>query len=229
MLAERDPARASLGRSRRRGGDRVDRPVHRSRGRRQAPRGRGQEGDHLGPRQGARRHRGAGGQLRRGLRPRRPRRHLQRLLHDQLPGSGRQGDPRDGRDRARPDDHDPRLHGRPAPPGHAAQGPAPRPRRGDQPDPDLDRRREGDRPGAARARGQAERARGAGAGADRLGRRPGLRRRQARPRAEEINAAVREAAEGPWRGSSPTPRTRSSPPTSSATRTRRSSTPSRRW
>ena len=31
------------------------------------------------------------------------------------------------------------------------------------------------------------------------------------------------------RASSPTPRTRSSPPTSSATRTRRSSTPSRRW
>ncbi len=28
----------------------------------------------------------------------------------------------------RPDDDDPRLHGRSAPPGHAAQGPAPRPR-----------------------------------------------------------------------------------------------------
>ena len=43
---------------------------------------------------------------------------------------------RHGRDRAGPDDHDPRLHRRPAPPGHAPQGPAPRARRGDQPDPD---------------------------------------------------------------------------------------------
>ena len=55
------------------------------------------------------------------------------------------------RDQARPDDDDPRLHGRPAPPGHAAQGPAPRARGRDQPDPDLDRRREGDRPRGARS------------------------------------------------------------------------------
>ena len=55
------------------------------------------------------------------------------------------------RDQARPDDDDPRLHGRPAPPGHAAQGPAPRARRRDQPDPDLDRRREGDRARGARS------------------------------------------------------------------------------
>ena len=34
-------------------------------------------------------------------------------------------------------DHDPRLHGGPAPPGRAAQGPPPRPRRRGQPDPDL--------------------------------------------------------------------------------------------
>ena len=40
---------------------------------------------------------------------------------------------RHGRHQARPDDDDPRLHGRPAPAGRAAQGPAPRPRRRDQP------------------------------------------------------------------------------------------------
>ena len=83
--------------------------------------------------------------------------HLQRLLHHQLPGACRQGPARVDRHRPRPDDDDPRLHGRPAPPGHAPQGPAPRPRRGGQPDPDLDRRREGRRPGAAGAERPAQR------------------------------------------------------------------------
>ena len=39
-----------------------------------------------------------------------PPHHLQRLVHDQLPGAGRQGAARDGRDQARPDDHGSRLH-----------------------------------------------------------------------------------------------------------------------
>ena len=83
--------------------------------------------------------------------PRAAQHHLQRLLHDQLPGAGGEGAARRVRDRAWPDDDDPRLHRRPAPPGHAAQGPAPRARRGAQPDPDHDRRRQGGRPGAAGA------------------------------------------------------------------------------
>ena len=41
---------------------------------------------------------------------------------------------------------------------------------------------------------------GAGPGADRLGRRPGLRRLAAEPSADEINAAVKAAAEGPLKG-----------------------------
>ena len=88
------------------------------------------------------------------LRPGRAPHHLQRVLHDELPGAAGEGAPRRGRDRARPDDDDPRLHGRPAPPGHAPQGPAPGARRGAQPDPDDDRRRQGGRaraPGAERA------------------------------------------------------------------------------
>ena len=105
-----------------------------------------------------------------------------------------------GRDRARADDHDPRLHRRPAPPGHAAQGPAPGAGGGAQPDPDDDRRREGGRPGAAGAQGQAERDRRARAGGDRLGGRPGVRGRRERHEREEINAAVKEAAEGPLAG-----------------------------
>ena len=95
-----------------------------------------------------------GRQLRDRLRPRRPPRDLQRLLHDQLPGAGGEGAQRHGRHQSRADDDDPRLHRRPAPAGHAAQGPAPRPRGRDQPDPGLDRRRQGDRrrdPGSCRA------------------------------------------------------------------------------
>ena len=80
-----------------------------------------------------------------------------------------------------PDDDDPRLHRRPAPAGHAAQGPAPGARGGDQPDPDDDRRRQGGRPGAAGAERQAERARDAGAGRHRLGRRPRLHAVRSRP------------------------------------------------
>ena len=64
-----------------------------------------------------------------------------------------------GGDRARPDDHDPRLHRRPEAPGHAPQGPAPRPGRGGQPDPDHHRRRARGGAGVAGARREAERAR----------------------------------------------------------------------
>ena len=95
-------------------------------------------------------------------------------------GAGRQGAARHDRHRARPDDDDPRLHGRPAPAGRAAQGPAPRPRGRGQPRARLDRRREGDRPRDPRAAGQAARLRGARPRPDRLGRRPHRRRRRAR-------------------------------------------------
>ena len=96
--------------------------------------------------------------------PDEPRHHLQRLLHDQLPGAAGQGAARGVRDRAGADDDDPRLHRRPAPAGHAAQGPAPLAGRGAQPDPDHDRRRQGRRPGAAGAERQAERLLDAGPG-----------------------------------------------------------------
>ena len=56
-------------------------------GRGQAPRGRRQEGHHLGARHRARRHRRPGRELRRGLRPRAAPRHLQRVVHDELPGA----------------------------------------------------------------------------------------------------------------------------------------------
>ena len=156
-----------------------------------------------------------------------PPRHLQRVVHDQLPRAGGQGAARDDRHRARPDDDDPRLHGRPAPAGRAAQGPAPRPRRRDQPRAGLDRRGEGDRPRDPRAPGQAARLRGARARADRLGRRPHRAGRRARPpstRSTTRSARAPTPAGSP--ASSSTRRTRSSPRTSSSPRTRRSSTPS---
>ena len=132
--------------------------------------------------------------------PDQPPDHLQRLLHDELPGARGQGAARGGRDRARPDDHDPRLHRRPAAPGHAAQGPAPRAGGGDQPDPD-------DAP--------APRGRSAWCCRSSNGKLNGIAVRapvatgsvvdlvcevSRETSAEEINAAVREAAEGPLRG-----------------------------
>ena len=49
-------------------------------------------------------------ELRSGLRRRPPPRHLQRLVHDELPRPGGQGAARDRRDQARPDDHRACLH-----------------------------------------------------------------------------------------------------------------------
>ena len=135
------PGGAAVGRARRRHRDRVDRPLHRPRERHQAPRGRRQEGRDLGAGDLTGRDGRARGELRRGLRPRQPPDHLQRLVHDQLPGAGGEGSARHDRDQARADDHDPRLHGRSAAAGHAAPGSAARARRGRQPDPGVDRRR----------------------------------------------------------------------------------------
>ncbi len=129
-----------------------------------------------------------------------PPRHLQRLLHDQLPGAAGEGAARVVRDRAGPDDDDPRLHRRPAPAGHAAQGSAPLARRRAQPDPDLDRRRQSRRPGAAGAERQAERLLDARARS-----RPAPPSTSSSPSADplttdEINAALKAAAEGPMKG-----------------------------
>ena len=89
------------------------------------------------------------GRERRRLRPGAAHDHLERLLHHQLPGPDGQGPARHLRHRAWSDDHDPRLHPGPEPPGRPAQGPAPRPRRRDQRRADQHRRRQGDRAGAA--------------------------------------------------------------------------------
>ena len=85
------------------------------------------------------------------------------------------------RHQARPDDHHPRLHQRPAHPRSAARGPAPRPRRGAVDDPDDHRRRARRRRGAARAEGQARRHGRPRADGERVGRRSDRRARARAP------------------------------------------------
>ncbi len=168
------PGQPAVGRPRRRRRPGVHRLLHGSRRRGQAPGGGCQEGRHLRAGQGRGHHRGARRQLRQ-VRQGGARRHLQRLVHDQLPGAVRQGRPRVRRHQARPHDDHPRLHRRPAPPGRAALRPPPRPRCRHEPRADLDRRGQGRRPRAARAQRQAPRLQHPRARHHRLGRRPHLR------------------------------------------------------
>ena len=87
--------RPAVGRPRRRRRDRVHRPVHEARRRRQAPRGRRQEGDHLRPGDRPRRHRRPRASTSTTTTtPRSHQHHLQRLVHDQLPRAGGEGAPR---------------------------------------------------------------------------------------------------------------------------------------
>ena len=53
-----------------------------------------------------------------------PGHHLERVVHDELPGAAGEGARRPGGDREGSDDHDPRLHPGPEPAGRSAQGPA---------------------------------------------------------------------------------------------------------
>ena len=133
---------------------------------------RAPEGRRVGADEGSRRDRRARRQLRRGVRPRLPRRHLECLVHDQLPRAGRQGAARERGHQARPDDDHSRVHRGPAARRPPPQGLSPGARRGGQPDPDHDRRRQGDRPRDPGARRQAARLCRARAGADGLARRP---------------------------------------------------------
>ena len=124
-------------------------------------------------------------------------------------------------------DHDPRVHERPEHPRPAAQGPPARSCGGDQPDPHDDRRREGDRHRHAPPAGEGRRHVGSRPGADRLAHGP---RGHARPRGHEGRA--QRGVQGGRRGRAARARapvlarTRSCRPTSSAIRTRASSTAS---
>ena len=136
------------------------------------------QGDH----QRARQERGRDhrpGRQRGRLRPREAPHHQQRQLHHQLPGARRQGRPRRLDHPARPDEHDPLVHQRPAHPGRGPQGSAPRARRRPEHHPHHDRRGQGARPRHPRPEGQVRRLQPARADADRQRRR--LHRRAGAP------------------------------------------------
>ena len=98
-------------------------------------------------------------ELRRGLRPGAPSHRHERLMHDQLPGTGREGAPRDDRHPPRADDNCPRLYRRSEPARRPAQGPPQGESRRHQHGADVDRRREGARARDPRAPGPAARIR----------------------------------------------------------------------
>ena len=139
VLSHRDPGAAAVEGPRRRRRVRVDRPLHQPRRRRQAPRRRREEGDHHRAGQGARLQRRARRQ-RRAVRPGQAPHHLERVVHDQLPGAARQGAAPDVRHQEGVDDDDPLVHERPAAARPAAQGSAARARGGAVDDSDDDRR-----------------------------------------------------------------------------------------
>lgn len=124
---DQESGRAAPPRARRRHRDGMHRHLHLEGQGEAPPRCRRQARPRLGSRGRRRPH----GRLRRQPRQAdgRPPGGLQRFLHHQLPGSGRQGAQRRRRHRARLHDHDPLLHQRPAVAGPDAQGPLPGPRR----------------------------------------------------------------------------------------------------
>jgi hypothetical protein len=155
VTAIKDPARAAAQGTRRRHRARMHRHLH-LQGQGLGASDRRRQARH---RLGARRRRRPDRGLRR--QPRQadqgPHRHLECVLHHQLPGARRQGPQQRGRHREGLHDHDPFLYRRPADARHDAQGSLPRPRGGPVDDPDLDRRRQGRRPRAAGTQGQARR------------------------------------------------------------------------
>ena len=131
-----------------------------------------------------------------------PPRHLERLVHDQLPGAGRQGAERRRRHRKGLHDDDPRLHRRPADARHHAQGSLPRPRRVAVDDPDVDGCGQGGRPRAAGAQRQARRRFHPRADAERVGRRPQVRRQARDDREGDQRGDAGGRREGPAQGHS---------------------------
>ena len=118
--------------------------------------------------------------------------HLERLVHDQLPGTGGQGAAREVPHRDGDHDDDPFVHERSGDPRSAAQRRTARPRRGDVDDPDDDRRGKSGRPRAAGAEGEVRRNLRPGAHTECLARRPDVPHRTShQPRGDQSGAARR--------------------------------------
>ena len=161
------PGAAAVGRPWRRPRRRVDRVLHRS-GQGRRPRGCGRAPrDRQRAEQWRRRHVRVRGQPR-DLRPGRARRRVERELHDELLRADDQGARRCLRGRQRPDDHRPRVHGRPDACRWPPQRPSPGPSGRHQHRAVIDRRRPGHEPRAGLDEGQARRSVAARAVARRL-------------------------------------------------------------
>ena len=100
VLSVKDPGAAAVEIARRRRRVRVHRPVHQPRRCGEAPDRRGEEGRHHGAGEEARHHRRARRQ-RRQVRSGEAPHHLERVVHHELPGAGRQGAARGVRHHAR--------------------------------------------------------------------------------------------------------------------------------
>ena len=151
----------------------------RPRRRGEASRRRREEGHHHRAREEAGHHSRAGCE-RRQVRPGHAPHHLERVVHDQLPGAAREGDSPVLWHPQGVDDDDSLVHERPAAARPAAQGSAPGARGRALDDSDDDGRGFGGRRSAAGAQGQARRLLDARPDAERLGRRPQRPRRTGR-------------------------------------------------
>ncbi len=193
------PGQAAVGRARRRLRARVHRALHQQGQGRRAPQRRRQEGGDLSAgRRGCRCHH----RLRRqppGAEEQ-PHRHLQRLLHHQLPGAGGQGAARQDRHRRRHHDDHPLLHQRPGADRRVSPGPATRALRHHVADPDQDRRRRRGGAGDAGTQGQAGWLLGARADHQRVAGRPDVSRPSAPPPSRRSTARCRRRAAGAHEG-----------------------------
>ena len=226
ITTEKDPARSPLEEAGLPGRPGIDRAVHRSRQPAKAHRRRRRASGLERPGQGRPRRHDRAGRQRQDL-EQEPPHHLQRVVHDQLPGAPGQGLARDVRHRKRADDDRARLHERSARGRPGARRPVPRPRGRGEHHSVQDRRGQGRRRGHSRTQGQADRLRLARAGARRLGRRPD---RPAENQLRPATRSTRPSRRPPKDRSRASSNTRPTPwcrATSSATRIRASSSPSR--
>ena len=196
----KDPAQLPWKDARRRRRVRVDRHVHQARRGREAPRGRREEGASSRRPPRGRTSRWSRRQ-RRQVRPREAHDHLQRLVHDQLPGAGGQGAPR-----ARSASckgwmttihsytNDQNLLDLPHKDLRRARA------AGAVDDPDDDRRGQGRGRGDPDAEGQARRVRDARADAERVAGGPRRRSSRRRRRPRRSTRAFKAAADGPLKG-----------------------------
>ena len=169
------PGQSPVAGARDRRGARIHRTLHQQGEGERSPRGGGREGDHLrSRRQRRRRHHRLRRQPSRAAQ--RAHRHLQRVVHHQLPRPAGGAPPPGNRRSPGADDHRARVHQRPGPRRRLPRGSAAGPVGHSVHDSDHHRSGQGGRAGAARARGPTGRVRDSGTHRERFPGRPHLQR-----------------------------------------------------